>query len=212
VGVAAALSRMARKPREELAGGVFHVYARGVDKRSIFRDDADRVRYLRGLAGVVGKRRWQLMAFCLMQNHVHLLVETPEPNLAAGMCQLHGDYVRYFNRRYNRSGHLFQGRYGAERVKTDEQLWVTAAYVAANPVRAGLCESAEQWPWGSHAAIVPGDAPGWLDAGRLLGYFAAAGGDGRARYVEMVRNAGSPAGAGLPEEGTAGGARGAASR
>jgi putative transposase len=203
---------MARKPREEVEDGIFHVYARGNNKSVIYLDDADRTIYVRLLEGAVRQRRWYLLAYCLMNNHLHLLIETPETNLGAGMQQLHTLYALRFNRRHGRSGHVFQGRYGAVRITTDEQLWMAAAYVAANPVAAGLCGSAEEWRWGSYAAVAGGSPPDWLAAGRLLGYFGAAGGDGWERYVDLVRHAGSPAGAGLPEEGARGVARGAASR
>ena len=123
-----------------------------------------------------------------MHNHLHLLVETPEPNLAAGMQRLHGLHAQAFNKRHRHVGHLFQGRYGAVVVRTDEQLLTVARYIALNPVEAGLCRSAADWPWCSHAAIVNGvAAPGWLDAERLLAYFGAAGGDPRERYAEVVR-------------------------
>jgi len=164
---------------------VFHVYARGNDKRAIFLDDIDRRRYLRILRSTVEDRRWHLLAYCLMANHVHLLVETPRPNLADGMRWLHGTYGGGFNKRHDRSGHLFQGRFGSERVKTDGQLWTVAHYIAMNPVEAGLCHRPDDWPWSSHSMALSGSAPDWVDIPHLLEYFAAAGGDGRRRYAEM---------------------------
>jgi putative transposase len=169
-----------------MAGGVFHVYARGNDKRPIYGDDEDRRTYLRMLAGTVLERNWRLFAFCLMENHLHLLVQTPEPNLGAGMQRLHGVYAQRFNQRHQRSGHLFQGRYGAVRVLSDGQLWTVAAYLALNPVRAGLSERPEEWSWSSYGAVINGGQPSWLDAQGLLDYFDAAGGDPVARYVAMV--------------------------
>jgi putative transposase len=180
-----ALHWVPRKPREEVEGGVFHVFARGNDKRLIYRDDVDRRMYLRMLRGTV-KRRWRLLAYCLMENHVHLLVETPVANLGAGMQRMHSLYAREFNTRHGRSGHVFQGRYGAVRIKTDEQLWTVAAYVARNPVEAGLCVRPDEWPWSSHAAAVTGEAPDWIDVSRLLSYFGSAGGDPRQRYAAML--------------------------
>jgi REP element-mobilizing transposase RayT len=184
---------MPRKPREEMADGIFHVYARGNDKRPIYADDADRGFYLSLLRAAVERCRWRLLAFCLMENHVHLLIETPEPNLGVGMRRFHGDYAQYLNGRHGRVGHVFQGRYGAVRVKTDEQLWTVAAYVATNPVRAGLCAAPEDWTWSSHAGTVGGRAPQWVDAGRLLGYFGVAGGDPVARYAAMCAIVGAGA-------------------
>jgi putative transposase len=178
---------MPRKPREEVAGGIFHVYARGNDKRLIYRDDVDREVYLRLLAGTVGRCRWRLLGYCLMENHVHLVIETPDANLGVGMQWFHSGYALQFNQRHGRSGHVFQGRYGAVRVKSDAQLWAVAAYVAMNPVEAGLCDAPGEWAWSSHAATVSGRGPGWLDVGRLLGFFGAAGGDPRERYAAMFQ-------------------------
>ena len=131
---------------------------------------------------------WRCLTYCLMSNHMHLLVETPEPNLGSGMQRLHGGYAFAFNRRHGRSGHLFERRYEAVPVTTDEQLWSTVRYIAHNPVEAGMCATPEDWPWSSHASIVDGSAPPWLDVPRLLAYVAAAnGGDPRSRYVELVK-------------------------
>jgi putative transposase len=194
---------MPRKPREEVADAICHVYARGNDKRLIYCDDRDRETYLRMLAAVVTRWRWWLLAFCLMENHVHLLIQTPNANLGLGMHRLHSDYARYFNRRHGRSGHVFQGRYGSKRVMSDGQLWMVAAYLARNPVEAGLCAEPGEWPWSSHADTVAGTSPSWLDAARLLDYFAASGGDPRTRYVAMCgQTRESPAGAGLSGRGT----------
>ena len=177
---------MPRKPREEVAGGVHHVYARGNDRRRIFHDDGDRHAYLELLGLVIARQRWQCLAYCLMDNHLHLLVETPEPNLGAGMQRLHGAYGRSFNCRHRRGGHLFQGRYGSVRLKSDAHLWTAAAYIAANPVDARTCTRPEEWPWSSHVLLLEGRAPAWLDSCRLLSYFGAAGGDPRLRYLAAV--------------------------
>jgi putative transposase len=177
---------MPRKLREELAGGVHHVYARGNDRRRIFVDDVDRHGYLALLGVVVASQRWRCLAYCLMDNHVHLLVETPEANLGAGMQRLHGTYGRDFNARHGRSGHVFQGRYGSMLVTADEHLWVAVAYIAANPVEAGVCSGVADWPWSSHTAILDGAAPPWVDLRRLLSYFAEAGGDPWRRYLAAV--------------------------
>jgi REP element-mobilizing transposase RayT len=138
---------MARRHRQELEGGVFHVYARGNAKGAIFRDDSDRRAYLGLLARAVRHCGWVLHAYCLMENHIHLLVETPHPNLGKGMQFLHGTYARDFNDRHGRSGHLFQGRYGSVLMKDDNQFQIVKGYIELNPVTAGLCDAAEDWPW-----------------------------------------------------------------
>jgi putative transposase len=179
---------MPRKPREEFPGAVHHVYARGNRKQVIYVDDDDRAVYLRLLGEVVVRQRWCCLAYCLMKNHVHLLVETPEANLGTGIQRLHGLHAQRFNKRHKHSGHLFQGRFGSVVVKTDEQLWAVVRYIALNPVEAGLCRDAAEWRWGGHAAMIGGRAaPPWLDVPRLLGYFGAAGGEPRERYAEFVR-------------------------
>lgn len=187
-----AYPQVPRRPREEVEGGVFHVYARGNDQRVIFRDDVDRRAYLRTLRCAAEDRGWRLLAYCLMDNHVHLLIVTPRPNLGDGMRWLHGTYAGRFNRRHDRSGHLFQGRYGAKRIKTDPQLWATVAYIAMNPVEADLCRLPEDWPWSSHSLMLGGTAPDWIDVGHLLEYFAGAGGDGRRRYAELFLKGSDP--------------------
>ena len=175
-----------RKPREELAGAIHHVYARGNAKQLIYRDDTDRTRYLLLLGHVVLRQRWRCLAYCLMDNHVHLLIETPEPNLGRGMQRLHGLYAQAFNRRYSRTGHVFQGRFGAVRIRSDAQLLVAARYIARNPVDGGLCVEPADWPWGSHAAAATQHGPAWLDTPRLLDFFGQAGGEARRRYADFV--------------------------
>ena len=138
---------MARRPRNETEPGVHHVYARGVEKRVIFLDDDDRRLYLALLRGVVDSFDWACHAYCLMTNHVHLLIQTFEPNLGRGMHALHGLYARLFNERYERVGHLFQNRFGSRQVHDEVQLARVAAYIFENPVAAGLCATPDEWAW-----------------------------------------------------------------
>ena len=179
---------MARKPRNEFPGAVVHVFARGVRKLPIYVDDVDRHSYLMLLGQVVVRQRWHCLAYCLMTNHVHLLVEPPEPNLAVGMHRLHGLHAQAFNKRHRHTGHVFQGRYSAVPVRKDGQLLAVARYIALNPVEARLCDDAAEWAWASHAAILGGSAPRWLDVAGLFAYFGADGGDPRERYLEFVRS------------------------
>lgn len=168
-----------------MAGAIQHVYARGNDRQVIYRDDLDRRRYLAMLGSVVALKDWRCLAYCLMDNHAHLLIETPQPNLASGMQRLHGRYALFHNARYDRVGHLFQGRYGSVRMRSDAQLWTVARYIARNPVKAGFCEHPDEWPWSSHAATLGSGAPPWLDVGRLLSYIDS-GGDPTERYAELA--------------------------
>lgn len=177
---------MPRKARDEYEAGVHHVYARGNERRTIYLDDNDRRSYLATLARVSRKLRWRCLAYCLMTNHVHLLVETREPNLGVGMQRLHGPYAQRFNRRHRRTGHLFEHRFGSVRATNDAQVWMVAAYIARNPVDARLCRSPADWPWSSHHAVLGQHTPDWLDGDRLLSYFSGLGGDPRTRYAELV--------------------------
>jgi REP element-mobilizing transposase RayT len=155
-------------------------------KQTIFPEDRDRHLYLARLAKVAPKMPWHVLAYCLMGNHIHLLIETPETNLGRGMQRLHGPYAQGFNRRYEKSGHVFGWRFDSKLMTDDPHLWVTAAYIALNPVKAGLCRTPEAWPWSSHAWVVSGRSPDWLATDRLLSYFAAMGGSPRERYLDYV--------------------------
>lgn len=163
-----------------------HVFARGNRKELIFLDDGDRETYLRLLERTVAHYRWLCLSYCLMGNHVHLLVETPQPNLGAGMNWLHGQYGRHFARRIGLPGHVFQKPFGSKRIKDDAQMWTVVQYVARNPVEAELCAAPGEWAWSSHAAVVEDRAPGWVARGRLLEYFEGLGGTPAKRYAALV--------------------------
>jgi len=178
---------MPRPLRNEFAGAIHHVFARGVARQNIFVDDADRERYLALFDRTVSWMSWRCLTYCLMGNHMHFVIETPKPNLAPGMQRFHGEYAKRFNRRHERVGHLFEDRYKAEPIESDEQLFATVRYIVNNPVEAGLCDAPETWQWSSHAAILAGTAPRWLDCARLFAYFEASGGDPRTGYVALVK-------------------------
>ena len=139
---------MARVPRSVLADGrCFHLFARGVDHLTIFRDREDRLAFLELLAQVVGRERWVCNAFCLMDTHVHLVVEAQLEKISRGMQRLLGTYARGFNDRHGRVGHLFGDRYGARLIDGEGYLRDVVSYVVLNPVRAGIVDSASDWPW-----------------------------------------------------------------
>lgn len=177
---------MPRLPRAEYEPGVYHVSARGNRKQDIFVDDRDRARYHAMLGRAVRRCDWFCLAYCQMGNHVHLLIETTTPNLGVGMHWLQGGYAQYFNYRHGLSGHLFQDRFHAEPVRTDAHVWMAAVYIANNPLNAGLCRAASDWPWSSYAAIRRRAAPAWLAVDRLASYFGAAGGHGLRRFIDLV--------------------------
>jgi putative transposase len=173
---------MARPPRPLIAGGVYHVYNRGVVKLPIFADTLDRIRFLRGLSEVVHRRSWTCLAYCLMGNHFHLVLETREPDLDRGMQRLQGVYAQAFNRRHGRTGHLFHARYGATVLQSEELTRYVIRYVLANPVAAGLCRRPGDWPWSSHRATLGHvRPPTFLAAERLLQLFG-----GQVEYRDLV--------------------------
>jgi len=138
---------MGRPPRILLPGGIYHVTSRGTGPCPIYRDDVDRRCFVSRLVTVERRLGWIRRALCLMGTHFHYLVETPEPNLSAGMHQLKGLYAQIFNHRHRRVGTLFESRYHAKLIETEEHLAAAVDYIAANPVRAGLCARPEDWPW-----------------------------------------------------------------
>ena len=131
---------MPRALRVEYAGAIYHVMNRGNQRQNIFRDEADRRRFLATLAEACGKTGWQIHAYCLMRNHFHLVLETPSANLVGGMKWLLGIYTKRFNIRHKTCGHLFAGRYKALAVdgSGNGYLRTVCDYVHLNPVRAKL--------------------------------------------------------------------------
>jgi REP-associated tyrosine transposase len=163
---------MARPLRIEYPGALYHVTSRGDRQEPIFDDDQDRTAFLNVLGDVVSRFRWQCHAYCLMGNHYHLMIETPQGNLTKGMRQLNGVFTQWSNRRHQRSGHLFQGRYKAILVDRDSYFLELARYIVLNPVRAAMVKHPQQWPWSSYGAMTGKfTAPPWLTTDVLLAEF-----------------------------------------
>jgi REP element-mobilizing transposase RayT len=163
---------MSRPLRLEYPGAVWHVTSRGNEQREIFRDTGDRQKFLSVLGRTVDLFGWNVLAYALMGNHYHLLVETPEPTLSRGMRQLNGVYTQAFNRRHGRVGHLLQGRFKSILVEKESHLLELARYVVLNPVRARLVESAGAWRWTSYRATAGLERnPGWLATSSILRQF-----------------------------------------
>lgn len=167
---------MARKLRIQYPGAVYHVMNRGDRREPIFTDDADRRRFLETLAETCQKTGWQVHAWCLMSNHFHLVLETPQANLVAGMKWFLGTYTSRYNRRHKQFGHLFSGRYKALMVdgSGDGYLKTVGDYVHLNPARAKLLAPTEPlsaFEWSSYPQYLqaPSRRPPWLRVDRLLG-------------------------------------------
>ena len=150
---------MARPIRIEFSGALYHVTTRGDRREAIYEDDDDRRIFLEVLGQVVADFNWICHAYCLMSNHYHLVVETPDGNLSKGMRQLNGVFTQSSNRRHGRTGHLFQGRYKAILVDGDSDLLELARYVVLNPVRAGVVPVPGRWLWSRYQAMIGT----WLD-------------------------------------------------
>lgn len=178
---------MARPLRIEFSGALYHVTSRGDRRENIFEDAEDRLTFLRVLAEVVDRFNWLCHAYCLMSNHYHLIVETPDGNLSKGMRQLNGVYTQASNRRHGRSGHLFQGRFKGILVDGDSYLLELTRYVVLNPVRAHMVEQPEQWQWSSYRAMIGQVAtPAWLFTDSLLSQFGTRRKQARQRYRDFV--------------------------
>lgn len=163
---------MARPLRLEFAGALYHVTARGDRQEDVYLDEADRKLFLSLLGEVCDRFNWAIHAYCLMTNHYHLLVETPDANLSRGMRQLNGVYTQSSNRRHRRVGHVFQGRYKAILVQKEAYLLELSRYVVLNPVRARMVAKAGDWPWSNYrASIGEVEPPAWLDVEWLLSRF-----------------------------------------
>jgi REP element-mobilizing transposase RayT len=178
---------MARPPRIEYPGALYHLTSRGNAQQPIFESTPDYETFLAILALVVARYRWRCHTYCLLGNHYHLLLETLDANLALGMRQLNGSYAQAFNRRRGRVGHVFQGRYGAILVETERHLLQLSRYVVLNPIRAGLRRRPEEWRWSSYRAMIgAAPAPAFLTVDWLLGCFGVKPGAAARRYQRFV--------------------------
>lgn len=175
---------MSRPLRVQFEGALFHVFARGNEKRRIFLDDEDHHSFLTLLGETVSDFRWRLYEYALIPNHFHLALEITEKNLSAGMQALNGRYAQRFNRKRDRVGHLFQGRFKSLLVEEEGYFFELLRYIALNPVRAGLVDRPEDWRWSSYCAnagLKP--APSWLQVDGMLANFSQI----RARAIQMYR-------------------------
>ena len=145
---------MTRPLRIEFAGAVYHITSRGNARENIFIDREDRRLFLSLLEDTGERYNWLCYAYCLMSNHYHLLIETPDGNLSMGMRQLNGVYTQNFNKRHQRTGHIFQGRFKAILVQKESHLLELCRYVVLNPVRAGSVSHPEEWKWSSYVATI----------------------------------------------------------
>jgi putative transposase len=174
---------MARKPRVEFPGGLYHVFSRGNRKERIFEDDVDRGRFLEKLRKYKEKYDFVLYAYVMLQNHFHLLLEMGENPLSRIMQGILQSHTQYFNRRHGKVGHVFQGRYRAILCEKDAYLIQLVKYIHLNPVRAGLVDDPVEYEWSSHGAYLRGEAGGLVNTGMVLDQFSQR----KAKAVEAYR-------------------------
>ena len=178
---------MSRPLRIEMENGIYHVTARGWERRVVVRDDRDRQKWFQLLDRVVVRYGWRFFAWALMDNHFHLFFQTPDANLSAGMHDLNSGYATWFNRRYRRAGSLFQGRFKAILVEDESYCWTLSRYIHLNPVRAKMVQRPEDYSWSSYRYYLrSGDAPDWLDWQSVLAEIGKAPGRARGVYRRFV--------------------------
>jgi putative transposase len=177
-----------RRTRQESPSGFYHVTSRGNGGLRIFVDDADRAGFLAFLARIAEAQEWLVCAYCLMGTHFHLVLRAELEALSTGMQRLKGRYGQYFNQRYGRCGRVFEGRFPSRPILDERHAVAACAYIAVNPVAAGICDRAEQWSWSSHrahvAAVTP---PAFLASLERLGVFDGGARAARDVYREVVR-------------------------
>ena len=177
---------MARKPRINYPGAVYHVILHGNSRQDIFFDDKDRYRFYLFMQEGTERFGHRVFAFCLMTNHIHLALQVGEVSLSRIMQNLTFRYTRWVNWRLKRSGHLFQGRYKSVLVDEDSYLLELGAYIHLNPVRASMVEAPESYPWSSHKAYLGKELIPWLDTDYILSQFSTILSRSRRQFVEFV--------------------------
>jgi len=141
---------MPRSARQKSSSGIYHVVLRGINKQTIFEDDADRQYFLERLITYKETSRYEVYAYCLMSNHIHLLLKEGDEDLNIVFRRIGASYVYRYNKKYNRVCHLFQDRYRSEQVETDEYLLTAMRYIHQNPTKAGIIKEIHEFPWSSY--------------------------------------------------------------
>lgn len=148
---------MPRYPRLQSSSSIYHIMLRGNERKDIFGDNEDRIRFLDTLQRMREGGNYEVFAYCLMSNHVHLLMREGKESIQRSMKRISVSYVYYFNKKYHRVGHLFQDRYKSEGVEEDAYILAAARYIHNNPVKAGMVEKAEDYSWSSYMQYIRPD-------------------------------------------------------
>lgn len=180
---------MSRSLRIEYPGAYYHITSRGNEKKDIFNNPRDREKFLEYLDSATLRYSAVIHAYCLMGNHYHLLLETPNGNLSSIMRHINGAYTTYFNIKKNRTGHLFQGRFKAFLVEADSYLLELSRYIHLNPVRAKIVDRPEQYAWSSYRCYAGlSTPPEWLNTGFILDNIADENADRQKEYRLFVES------------------------
>ncbi len=174
---------MTRPLRIEYSGAFYHITSRGNEKKNIFKNETDYKKLLSYFETATERYKAVIHVYCIMSNHYHLLLETPFGNLSQIMRHINGSYTTCFNKKYQRSGHLLQGRYRAIVVDKDEYAIELSRYIHLNPVRAGIVKKPEAYRWSSYR-----DYTGWLFKDFILGYFKGNIYDEQKSMVSLLTN------------------------
>ena len=178
---------MSRQIRIQFPGALFHITSRGNEQRDVFLHDDDRRLFLSLLGDAVEKFKWIVTAYALMTNHFHILLELTVGSLSSGMQWLNGKYVKNFNKRHGRVGHLFQGRFTGKLVQKESYWQTLLRYVVLNPVRAGIVQKPGDYEWTSYRATAGfAEVPEWLDVNSVLRSFSDDRQQAQARYRRFV--------------------------
>ncbi len=164
-----------------------HVTGKSPSGRLLFHDDVDRQRYLQFVAREVREREWRVLTFCLLGNHLHLLVQTPCPDLSAGFKRVHEQFARHINRRRGEGGHVFGDRFYSGPVRTHRHVLGCLRYIARNPIEAGICRHPHDWPWSAHRALAgTAEPPAFLDVAAAYEHLGSYRGEARLNYLQLV--------------------------
>ncbi len=178
---------MARPLRIEYAGAFYHITSRGNERKDIFKNERDFERFLTYLETAVQRYKAVIHVYCLMSNHYHLLLETHRGNLSQIIRHINGAYTTYYNTKWQRAGHLFQGRYKAILVEADEYAGELSRYIHLNPVRAGITDRPEGYRWSSYQYYIGKNRiPKWLTVDYILSYFGRETTAAQKKYSEFV--------------------------
>lgn len=177
------------RPLRDQSAGIRHVTCRGNRRQPIFLDDLDREWFLGILGHACAVFSWRVLGWCLMTNHLHLVVDVPEETISRGMQLVCGDYGQGFNWRHDLTGHLFQGRFHSRAIADERHMFEVIQYVDLNPERAGLVSTADQWPWSSHRAHLQLERPRSFHDVSWVRSFGSTAEGAAAAYAEHVQGA-----------------------